>query len=48
MEALLNLRQKLRQEKQWVAADMLRDALDTLNIVVEDTPDGHRWHLKSG
>jgi len=48
VEALLNLRQKLRQEKQWVAADMLRDALDTLNIVVEDTPDGHRWHLKSG
>jgi len=47
VEALLGLRQKLRGEKQWVAADMLRDALDTMNIVVEDTPDGHRWHQKS-
>ena len=48
VEALLELRQKLRGERQWDAADMLRDALATMNIVVEDTPDGHRWHLKSG
>jgi cysteinyl-tRNA synthetase len=48
VEALLGLRQKLRREKQWAAADMLRDALDTVNIVVEDTPDGHRWYLRSG
>ena len=26
VEALLSLRQKLRREEQWVAADMLRDA----------------------
>lgn len=48
VEALLDLRQKLRGERQWDAADMLRGALDTMNIVVEDTPDGHRWYLKSG
>jgi hypothetical protein len=48
VEALLGLRQKLRREKQWAAADMLRDALDAVNIVVEDTPDGHRWYLRSG
>ncbi len=48
VEALLGLRQKLRGEKQWDAADMLRDALDTVNIVVEDTPESHRWYLKSG
>lgn len=47
VEALLELRQKLRQEEQWVAADMVRDALDTMNVMVEDTLDGHRWTMKS-
>lgn len=47
VEALLDLRQKLRREAQWEAADMLRDALDTMNIRVEDTPDGHRWTMTS-
>ncbi|WP_372678314.1 hypothetical protein [Desulfosarcina sp.] len=47
VEALLEIRQKLRREAQWEAADMLRDALDTVNITVEDTPDGYRWAMKS-
>ncbi len=47
VEALLDLRQKLRREAQWEAADMLRDALETMNIRVEDTPDGHRWTMTS-
>ena len=47
VEALLGLRQKLRQEKQWRAADMLRNALKILDIQVEDTPEGHRWVLTS-
>jgi cysteinyl-tRNA synthetase len=45
VEALLDLRQRLRSDHQWEAADALRDALKTVNIQVEDTPDGHRWHL---
>ncbi len=47
VEALLSLRQKLRREAQWDAADMLRAALSAIGIQVEDTPDGHRWHLTS-
>ena len=47
VEALLRLRQKLRREAQWDAADMLRAALSAIGIQVEDTPDGHRWHLTS-
>ena len=47
VEALLGLRQKLRREAQWDAADMLRTALSAIGIQVEDTPDGHRWHLTS-
>jgi hypothetical protein len=46
VEALLELRRKLRRERLWEAADLLRDALDTVNVQVEDTPKGHRWHLK--
>ncbi len=47
VEALLELRQMLRHEGQWAAADRLRDALLQVNIQVEDTPEGHRWHFKS-
>lgn len=45
VEALLKLRRQLRREKQWPAADMLRDALNRMNIQVEDTPDGDRWRM---
>jgi hypothetical protein len=47
VEALLGLRQKLRREAQWEAADMLRTALSAIGIQVEDTAGGHRWHLIS-
>jgi peptidase E len=47
VESLLDLRQELRREKQWDAADRLRKALNSAGIQVEDTPDGHRWHLNA-
>jgi hypothetical protein len=47
VEILLELRGRLRDEKQWDAADRLRDALQAINIQVEDTPQGHRWRLSS-
>jgi hypothetical protein len=47
VEALLDLRQRLRREKQWAAADGVRNALQTMNIQVEDTPEGQRWRLRS-
>ena len=47
VDGLLELRQKLRREQQWEAADLLREALDRVDIQVEDTPEGHRWHLRS-
>ncbi len=46
VEALLELRNKFRRERQWEAADGLRDALDAVNIQVEDAPEGARWHFK--
>jgi hypothetical protein len=45
IEHLLAIRAELRSAKQWAFADKLRDALTAFDIVLEDTPDGTRWHL---
>jgi len=44
MEALLDLRTKARSDKDWTTADAIRDGLAALNITIEDTADGARWH----
>lgn len=48
VEHLLVLRERLRAEKEWGAADGLRDCLLNADIVVEDTDQGVRWHLSEG
>ncbi len=47
VEALLEMRAAARDEKRWGDADMLRDRLDGLGVVVRDTPGGVEWHLSS-
>jgi len=44
----LTLRQRdaARARKDYAAADAIRDGLDKIGVVVEDTPDGARWELK--
>jgi hypothetical protein len=42
---LLQLRDRLRSNKQFAAADALRDSLKRGRIFVEDTPQGTRWRL---
>jgi len=44
MDDLLELRSWARREGDWVKADAIRDGLAELNITVEDTSDGARWH----
>ena len=46
MELVLELRQDMRAEKNWAAADKIRDALNELDVVIEDSPDGARWSRK--
>jgi len=46
VEELLALRQKFRVEKQYEAADAIRDSLKRADIIVEDARDGIRWRLK--
>lgn len=42
---LLELRERFRLGKKWQEADAVRESLQRLNVVVEDTKDGPRWHL---
>jgi len=43
MQLILDIRADSRKNKNWAVADKIRDALKTLNVVVEDRPDGVRW-----
>jgi len=47
MDLLLEVRGKLRSAKQWELSDFIRDGLAQAGIVVEDTPEGPRWHKKA-
>ncbi|MCL1593120.1 MAG: cysteine--tRNA ligase [Actinomycetia bacterium] len=44
IDDLLELREGARRDKDWATSDTLRDALADASIVIEDTPDGARWH----
>ena len=46
IELMLELRQNLRDEKQWQLADKVRDKLDELGVAIEDSKDGASWHWK--
>jgi cysteinyl-tRNA synthetase len=46
VESLLELRKKFRSQKQYDAADAIRETLKRASIIVEDTRDGSRWRLK--
>jgi len=43
VEALITARQTARAEKNWAAADAIRDKLNDMGIILEDTPQGIRW-----
>ena len=43
---LLEARQRARAERDFAAADALRDDLLAAGVAVEDTPDGPQWTLK--
>jgi cysteinyl-tRNA synthetase len=43
IEALIKARNDARSRKDWAAADAARDALNTLNVVLEDSSSGTTW-----
>ncbi len=44
IEALIEARAVARKEKNWAEADHIRDELKARNIILEDTPQGVKWH----
>ena len=44
IEVLIEARTAARKAKNWAEADRIRDELKARNIVLEDTPQGVKWH----
>jgi len=43
---LIRKRIEARQNKQWEKADRIRSELETMNVLLEDRPDGTIWKIK--
>ncbi len=46
IEALIKLRNDSRAAKDWANADMARDKLAEMGVVLEDGPQGTTWRKK--
>ncbi len=46
VDSMLNIRQELKEQKNWAMSDRIRDELLRLGIVVKDRKDGFDWELK--
>ncbi len=44
IEALIEKRQAARREKNFALADEIRDTLQNMGIIIEDTREGVKWH----
>jgi len=47
MELFIELRALARKEKNFALADIIRTRLHEIGVVLEDTPQGTIWRLKS-
>ncbi len=45
IEGLLEKRAEARKNKDWAAADEIRDKLTAMGVVMKDTPNGVEWHV---
>jgi cysteinyl-tRNA synthetase len=43
-EELIHKREEARRARDWKAADKIRQQLKSMGIIIEDTPQGVKWH----
>ncbi len=43
MQLIISIRQQARKEKNWAVADQIRDQLNAIGILLEDSPQGVKW-----
>lgn len=46
MELVIEIRSNARKNRDWTTADLIRDKIKEIGIVIEDTPEGARWYMK--
>lgn len=46
MNLIIDIRQDARKKKDWATADQIRDHLQGIGIVLEDSPQGVRWKVR--
>ena len=46
IEALIEKRTQARKNRDWATADAIRDELKARHVVLEDTPQGVKWHIE--
>ncbi|MEM3174093.1 MAG: cysteine--tRNA ligase [Candidatus Bathyarchaeia archaeon] len=46
IEVILEVRQEMRRRKEWKISDEIRDKLQKIGFIIEDTPKGTRWRVK--
>ena len=46
IENLIQRRVEARKNKNWAEADRIRDELSARHVVLEDTPQGTKWHIE--
>ena len=44
VEEMIARRAEARSQKNWAESDRIRDELKAMGIVLEDTPQGVKWH----
>ena len=47
MNLIINVRDEMRKRREWKIADEIRESLKKIGFVIEDTPEGTRWKLKT-
>jgi len=46
LSLLMEIRQQFRERKDWKTADIIRDRVESIGFIIEDSPEETRWKMK--